>query len=59
MSVELEWLEKAMDELAVHLEELDEDIDSDVVSGILRSLLAGHEPGQIIEDYGLELGEGV
>jgi hypothetical protein len=56
---ELEGLKTEMDKLAIHLEELDADIDADAVSGIMRALLVGHTAEKIIEDYALEDEDGL
>lgn len=56
---ELEGMKREMDTLAVHLEEVDIDIVSDAVSGILRCLLAGHTSDSIISDFALEEEDGV
>lgn len=50
---ELEGIKREMEKLAEHLEGFGDEIDTDVVAGILRELAAGHTAETIIKEYGL------
>lgn len=50
---ELEGLKREMEKLALHLEADIGDLESEVVSGILRLLLEGHTAVSIIKEFGL------
>lgn len=56
---ELEGIKREMQELADHIannaDELDDCLDSDVVSGLLRELADGKPAAFLIDDFGLNV----
>ncbi len=50
---ELEGMRSEMEKLAEHLEGFGDELDTEVVAGILRELAAGHTAAAIIVEYGL------
>lgn len=59
MPSEYELLKTQMEALAEHLESLEDELDPDVVAGLLRCLLDGWTAPSIIEEYDLRHEEGV
>lgn len=51
---EYEELKREMEKLAVVLEALDDELESELVSGILRCLLDGLSAESIVEEFDLE-----
>lgn len=50
---ELDGLRTEMERLAEAIEDLEDEVDTEVVAGILRLLAHGHSASAIIEEYGL------
>ena len=50
---ELAGLKDEMEKLAEQLENLGDDIDTEVIASMLRLLSNGHTAASIIEEYGL------
>jgi hypothetical protein len=50
---ELNGMKDEMEKLAEHLENLGDELDTEVVASMLRLLVHGHTAAAIIEEYGL------
>lgn len=59
MPSEYELLRTQMETLAEHLESLDDNLDPEVMAGVLRCLVEGWTVPAIIEEFDLEHEDGV
>lgn len=53
---EMDLLKQEMEKLASHLEQFEDELEGEVMAGILRCLLEGFSCSSVVEEFDLQLG---